>query len=126
MATQAASPTRIWSSTTKRARFTAAGTPACSRPTSATCARRSTPAARHSSTPFAGSATCSADREAEVSLRARLMLGLLALAAVGLLIVDAVSYAELRSYLLDRTDKQVESALPIVGQRLGGTEFFQR
>jgi two-component system OmpR family sensor kinase len=61
-----------------------------------------------------------------MSLRTRLMLGLLALAAVGLLIVDAVSYAELRSYLFDRADKQVETALPIVGERLGGPEFFKR
>jgi two-component system OmpR family sensor kinase len=54
-----------------------------------------------------------------MSLRARLMLGLLALAAVGLLIADAVSYAALRSYLLDRVDHQVESALPLVGKSFG-------
>jgi two-component system, OmpR family, sensor kinase len=49
-----------------------------------------------------------------MSLRARLMLGLLALAAVGLVIVDVVSYTQLRSYLLDRVDQQVEAALPAV------------
>ena len=54
-----------------------------------------------------------------MSLRARLMLDLLALAAVGLLIADAVSYAALRSYLLDRVDHQVESALPLVGKSFG-------
>jgi two-component system, OmpR family, sensor kinase len=51
------------------------------------------------------------------------MLGLLALAAVGLLVVDAVSYAALRSYLYDRTDQQVESALMLVGNRLIGAEI---
>ena len=60
-----------------------------------------------------------------MSLRARLMLGLLALAAVGLLVVDAVSYAALRDYLLDRTDQQVQSAVPIVGKSLGGPQFVQ-
>ena len=49
-----------------------------------------------------------------MSLRSRLMLGLLALAAVGLLVADAISYAALRSYLLDRTDQQVQAALPVV------------
>jgi len=61
-----------------------------------------------------------------MSLRARLMLGLLALAAVGLLVLDAVSYAALRDYLLNRADQQVESALPIVGQRLDEPQLFQR
>jgi two-component system OmpR family sensor kinase len=46
------------------------------------------------------------------------MLGLLALAAVGLLVVDAVSYAALRSYLFDRTDQQVQTAVPVVGREL--------
>ena len=45
-----------------------------------------------------------------MSLRLRLLLSLLALAAVGLLIVDAVSYSSLRSHLLQRVDQQVESA----------------
>jgi two-component system OmpR family sensor kinase len=61
-----------------------------------------------------------------MSLRARLMLGLLALAAVGLVIVDAVSYTELRSYLLDRVDHQVQSAVPLVGRSLVGPELIQR
>lgn len=51
-----------------------------------------------------------------MSLRARLLLGLLALAAVGLLIVDAVSYAALRSYLYDRVDQQVQSAVQVSGR----------
>jgi two-component system OmpR family sensor kinase len=54
-----------------------------------------------------------------MSLRARLMLGLLALAAVGLVIVDAVSYTQLRSYLLDRADHQAQAALPVVVNALG-------
>jgi two-component system, OmpR family, sensor kinase len=53
------------------------------------------------------------------SLRARLMLGLLGLAAVGLLIVDLVSYLELRSYLTDRVDQQVAAALDPAGDTLG-------
>ena len=55
-----------------------------------------------------------------MSLRARLMLGLLALAAVGLVVVDAVSYAALRDYLLDRTDQQVQTAVQVVGRRFVG------
>jgi two-component system OmpR family sensor kinase len=53
------------------------------------------------------------------SLRARLMLGLLGLAAVGLLIVDVVSYLELRSYLTQRVDQQVAAALDPAGDTLG-------
>jgi len=45
-----------------------------------------------------------------MSLRLRLLLSLLALAAVGLLIVDAVSYSSLRSHLSKRVDQQVEAA----------------
>ena len=52
------------------------------------------------------------------SLRARLMLGLLALAAVALVIVDAISYLELRSYLYDRVDQQVASAIDPVSRAL--------
>src|SRR4051812_17150075 len=39
-----------------------------------------------------------------LSLRARLVLGVLALAGVGLLVADGVTYASLRSFLLDRVD----------------------
>ena len=45
-----------------------------------------------------------------MSLRLRLLLSLLALTAVGLLIVDAVSYSSLRSHLSQRVDQQVEAA----------------
>src|SRR5919199_5759205 len=47
---------------------------------------------------------------AEMSLRLRLLLSLLALAAVGLVVVDAVSYGSLRSHLSQRIDQQLESA----------------
>jgi two-component system, OmpR family, sensor kinase len=45
-----------------------------------------------------------------MSLRLRLLLSLLALSAVGLIVVDAVSYSSLRSHLSERVDQQVESA----------------
>jgi two-component system OmpR family sensor kinase len=45
-----------------------------------------------------------------MSLRLRLLLTLLALAAVGLIVVDAVSYSSLRSHLSRRVDQQVASA----------------
>ena len=57
------------------------------------------------------------------SLRARLMLGLLALAAVGLVILDIVSYLELRSYLTQRVDQQVSAALDPVSHELVGPFF---
>ena len=48
------------------------------------------------------------------SLRARLVAGLLALAAVGLLVLGGITYAEQRSFLLDRVDHQLRAAtLPI-------------
>jgi two-component system OmpR family sensor kinase len=53
-----------------------------------------------------------------MSLRARLMLGLLALAAVGLVVVDVVSYVALRSNLYQRVDQQVASAIAPVGRAL--------
>lgn len=52
------------------------------------------------------------------SLRARLVLGLLALAAVGLLVLDVVSYTALRSYLMDRVDQQVQSSPIAVGRTI--------
>ena len=42
-----------------------------------------------------------------MSLRARLITGLLALAAVGLLLLAGITYAEQRSFLLTRVDQQV-------------------
>src|SRR5262245_5036163 len=54
----------------------------------------------------------------DLSLRARLMLTLVALAAVGLAALDVVSYRALDSYLIDRVDQQLEAAVLPVGQSL--------
>jgi two-component system OmpR family sensor kinase len=57
-----------------------------------------------------------------MSLRARLLVVLLALTAAGLLVLDLVSYAALRSYLIDRVDQQAqEAALPAAARLLAGT-----
>ena len=44
-----------------------------------------------------------------LSLRARLLLGVVALAAVGLALADVATYASLRTFLLDRVDKTLEA-----------------
>jgi len=44
-----------------------------------------------------------------LSLRARLVLGVVALAAVGLLTADAVTYTSLRSFLIQRVDTGLEA-----------------
>src|SRR3954466_4658157 len=46
-----------------------------------------------------------------MSLRARLIVGLLALAAVGLVALAAVTYAEQRNFLYDRVDVQTKAAV---------------
>ncbi|MGH2966282.1 MAG: sensor histidine kinase [Solirubrobacterales bacterium] len=70
-----------------------------------------------------------------MSLRTRLVLALLALAAIGLVVLDLVSYTALHSYLSDRVDQQVESAIgpaifalgnPIEGQGSGQAGQFPR
>ena len=53
-----------------------------------------------------------------MSLRARLITGLLVLAAVGLVALAAITYAEQRSFLFDRADDQVHAAQPIVDRSL--------
>jgi two-component system OmpR family sensor kinase len=56
-----------------------------------------------------------------LSLRARLLLGVVVLAAVGLVAADAATYASLRSFLLTRVDKGLEAAHPEVeGAAFGG------
>jgi two-component system OmpR family sensor kinase len=45
-----------------------------------------------------------------VTLRARLLLLLVAIAAIGLVVTDAVTYASLRSFLTARVDQQLEVA----------------
>src|SRR3954453_17212285 len=52
------------------------------------------------------------------SLRARLIAGLLALTAAGLLVAGAVTYLEQRSFLLARVDQQALAAEPALGHQL--------
>ena len=47
---------------------------------------------------------------ARLSLRARLLLGVIALAAVGLVAADLVTYSKLSSFLIDRTDTSLDAA----------------
>ena len=54
------------------------------------------------------------------SLRARLVAGLLALAAVGLLVLGGITYAEQRSFLYDRVDQQLQGAIRPVSAALDG------
>jgi two-component system, OmpR family, sensor kinase len=53
------------------------------------------------------------------SLRARLLAAVLALAAVGLLLLGGVTYAEQRSFLYDRVDQQLRDGIGQVGFELG-------
>src|SRR6266508_5913800 len=43
------------------------------------------------------------------SLRARLVLGVIVLAAIGLAAADVITYTSLRSFLLDRTDRSLDA-----------------
>jgi two-component system OmpR family sensor kinase len=45
-----------------------------------------------------------------LSLRARLILGVIALAAIGLVAADFATYSALRSFLIDRTDTSLDAA----------------
>jgi two-component system, OmpR family, sensor kinase len=57
---------------------------------------------------------------AAISLRARLVLGVIVLAALGLALADVATYASLRSFLFHRTDSTLQAAHPIVeGNVLG-------
>jgi two-component system OmpR family sensor kinase len=49
-----------------------------------------------------------------ISLRARLVLGVIVLAALGLAVADVATYASLKSFLLDRTDSTLEASHPNV------------
>jgi two-component system, OmpR family, sensor kinase len=53
-----------------------------------------------------------------VSLQRRLLLGVLCLVAVGVLATDVLTYRALRSFLLERTDQQLEGAVVVVAERL--------
>jgi two-component system OmpR family sensor kinase len=52
------------------------------------------------------------------SLRARILLGVVGLCAVGLALLAVVTYAEERSFLLGRVDQQVKAAAPAVSRAL--------
>jgi two-component system OmpR family sensor kinase len=52
------------------------------------------------------------------SLRGRLVAGVLALAAAGMLLVGGTTYATQRSFQLDRLDEQLRSATPALQHRL--------
>jgi two-component system OmpR family sensor kinase len=52
------------------------------------------------------------------SLRARILLGVVGLCAVGLALLAVVTYAEERSFLLGRADQQVKAAVPAVSHAL--------
>jgi len=54
-----------------------------------------------------------------VSLRARLLAAVLLLAALGLVLVGGITYAEQRSFQLRQIDSQVRSAPPAVARALG-------
>jgi two-component system, OmpR family, sensor kinase len=54
------------------------------------------------------------------SLRARLIAVLLVVAAVGMLVLGGVTYAELRSFQYERVDAQLASARPAMENRLTG------
>jgi two-component system, OmpR family, sensor kinase len=58
------------------------------------------------------------------SLRARLLAAVLVLSAVGLLLLGAITYAEQRSFLLDRVDQQARAAPPAVAGALSGGGGF--
>ncbi len=53
-----------------------------------------------------------------MSLRARLIIGVVALAFVGLLVAGGATYAELRRSLFERVDQQADAALPVVTNAL--------
>lgn len=53
-----------------------------------------------------------------MSLRARLLAGMVVLVAAGLLVAAFVTYEEQRSFLLTRVDQQVLSALPVISTQL--------
>ncbi len=55
-----------------------------------------------------------------MSLRARLVLGVIVLAALGLVVADLATYTSLRTFLLHRVDSTLEAAHPIVEAALLG------
>src|SRR4051812_50162131 len=58
-----------------------------------------------------------------MSLRARLLGVLIALAALGLIALAAITYAEQRSFLIDRVDDQTRAAVSAVNHELEPDTF---
>jgi two-component system OmpR family sensor kinase len=61
-----------------------------------------------------------------MSLRARLLLVLAGLAVAGLLIADVLTYAALRSFLVDRVDRTLSASARTLEGPLGGRGFADR
>jgi two-component system OmpR family sensor kinase len=59
-----------------------------------------------------------------MSLRTRLIAGLLSIATIGLLVLGGVTYAEQRSFLLDRIDRQSGAALNAVDRHFNHPAGF--
>ncbi|MGZ8695182.1 MAG: sensor histidine kinase [Gaiellaceae bacterium] len=59
-----------------------------------------------------------------LSLRARLILGVIALATVGLLVADVATYGSLRTFLVSRTDASLDSAARAVDRSFEGPRGF--
>jgi two-component system OmpR family sensor kinase len=55
-----------------------------------------------------------------MSLRARLLIGLVALVTAGLVTVGAVTYTEQRSFLLQRIDQEASAAIPKISSHFAG------
>jgi two-component system OmpR family sensor kinase len=60
------------------------------------------------------------------SLRSRLLAAVLALAAVGLLLLGGVTYAEQRSFLYDRVDQQLRAGVGFAGHELEDSSGAER
>jgi two-component system OmpR family sensor kinase len=59
-----------------------------------------------------------------MTLRTRLLLGLLGLVAVGLVVSDVATYRALHSFLYSRVDQQLEQSVdPLINQLTGGRRF---
>ena len=61
-----------------------------------------------------------------MSLRGRLVAGLLALAAVGLVVSDVAVYRGMRSFLLDRVDQQLDQSVEPVAREVAASIAFDR
>lgn len=60
-----------------------------------------------------------------MSLRGRLLAGLVALVTVGMLVSDVVTYTALRSFLIDRIDQQLQETVLPAAQELSIQSKFQ-